>query len=164
MIIVSDTTPLSELAKINKLSLLQDIFGTVFIPEEVYSEATSGTHPAVETVKSATWIQVQSVKNSRKVFQLMEDTALHLGECAAIILAEELGADQILIDEVKARQVAKTRNLSVLGTLGTLLIAKEQSLILSVKDIVDALIANGTWISRSVYDEILVVAKEKPFI
>lgn len=53
MIIVSDTTPLSELAKVGQLNLLRDIFGKVIIPIEVYHEVTTGTHPAVNLVKSA---------------------------------------------------------------------------------------------------------------
>ncbi len=41
MIIVSDTTPLSELAKVGKLNLLRDIFGQVIIPQAVYNEVTT---------------------------------------------------------------------------------------------------------------------------
>jgi predicted nucleic acid-binding protein len=51
MIIVSDTTPLSELAKIGKLDLLQAVFGRVIIPQQVYVELTTGNHPAVLAVK-----------------------------------------------------------------------------------------------------------------
>lgn len=47
MIVFSDTTPLSELAKVGKLDLLRDVFGQVIIPQEVYTEVTTGTHPAV---------------------------------------------------------------------------------------------------------------------
>ncbi len=51
MIIVSDTTPLSELAKIGKLDLLHAVFGRVIIPQQVYQELTTGNHPAVLAVK-----------------------------------------------------------------------------------------------------------------
>jgi len=44
VIVVSDTTPFSELAKVGKLEIVPAIFGEVIIPEEVYEEATSGTH------------------------------------------------------------------------------------------------------------------------
>jgi len=47
MIVVSDTTPLSELAKVGKLDLLRDVFGEIIIPQEVYNEVTRGNHPAV---------------------------------------------------------------------------------------------------------------------
>ena len=90
MIVVSNTTPFSELAKVGRMDLLGDIFGKVIIPQEVYNEITTGTHPAVNAVKSATWIEVLSIQ---QISILQSETNLDLGECAAIILAEELGAD-----------------------------------------------------------------------
>lgn len=53
MIVVSDTTPLSELAKVGKLDLLKDVYGEVLIPEEVYNEVISGNHPAIALVQAA---------------------------------------------------------------------------------------------------------------
>lgn len=160
MIIVSDTTPLSELAKVGQLNLLRDIFGQVIIPEEVYNEVTTGTHPAVSAVQSATWIEVRSVSDIQKVSALQGTTKLDLGECAAIILAEELGVDQLLIDDLAARRVALSRNLPVIGTVATLLLAKEQGLISSVKEVLDALIAQGKRISQRLYHEALATAQE----
>jgi predicted nucleic acid-binding protein len=160
VIIVSDTTPLSELAKVGQLNLLRDMFGQVIIPEEVYNEVTTGTHPAVSAVQSATWIEVRSVSDIHKVSALQDTTQLDLGECAAIILAEELGVDQLLIDDLAARRVALSRNLPIIGTIGTLLLAKDQGLIPSVKEVLDALIAQGKRISQRLYQEALAVAQE----
>ncbi|MGL5941665.1 MAG: hypothetical protein ACRC2S_15030 [Waterburya sp.] len=53
MIIVSNTTPLSELAKVNQLNLLQKLFGKIIISQEVYTEVTTGDHPAVLAVPCA---------------------------------------------------------------------------------------------------------------
>ena len=100
MIIVSDTTPLSELAKVGKLNLLRDVFSKVIIPQEVYNEVTTGTHPAVNLVQSADWIEIISVQNSEKLSNLKKATNLGAGECAAMILAEELASDQLLIDDL----------------------------------------------------------------
>ncbi len=160
MIIVSDTTPLSELAKVGQLNLLRDVFGRVIIPEEVYNEVTTGTHPAVSGVQSATWIEVRSVSDTQKVSALQGATNLDLGECAAIILAEELDVDQLLIDDLAARRVALSRNLPVIGTIGTLLLAKDQGLVPSVKEVLDALIAQGKRISQQLYQETLLTAQE----
>ncbi|MBW4547853.1 MAG: DUF3368 domain-containing protein [Symplocastrum torsivum CPER-KK1] len=160
MIVVSDTTPLSELAKVGQLNLLRDIFGQVIIPEEVYNEVTTGTHPAVSAVQSATWIEVRSITNAENVPILQDGIQLDLGECAAIILAEELGVDQLLIDDLAARRVALSRNLPVIGTIGTLLLAKDQGLIPSVKEVLDALIAQGKRISQQLYQETLLAAQE----
>jgi hypothetical protein len=160
VIVVSDTTPLSELAKVGQLNLLRDIFGQVIIPEEVYNEVTTGTHPAVSAVQLATWIEVRSITNTENVPILQGATQLDLGECAAIILAEELGVDQLLIDDLAARRVALSRNLPVIGTIGTLLLAKDQGLVPSVKEVLDALIAQGKRISQQLYQETLLTAQE----
>jgi uncharacterized protein len=70
VIIVSDTTPLSELAKVGQLNLLRDVFGKVIIAQEVYYEVTTGTHPAVKLVKLADWIEIISVKDLEKLSKL----------------------------------------------------------------------------------------------
>ena len=74
MIIVSDTTPLSELAKIGKLDLLQSVFGRVIIPKQVYEELTTGNHPAVLAVKSVSWLEVRSVNNHELIKNLQLET------------------------------------------------------------------------------------------
>ncbi|MBC6479887.1 MAG: DUF3368 domain-containing protein [Hormoscilla sp. GM7CHS1pb] len=118
MIVVSDTTPLSELAKVGKLDLLRDVFGEIIIPQEVYNEVTRGEHPAVSAVQSITWKSVRTVSDPQKVFDLLAETNLYLGETAAIVLAEELGVNQLLLDDRKARLVAESRYLPVIGTIG----------------------------------------------
>ena len=160
MIVISDTTPLSELAKVGQINLLRDVFGQVILPQEVYDEVTTGTHPAVAAVKSADWIEVFSVNNSEKVSALQTLTKLGLGECAAIILAEELNAQRLLIDDLEARREAISRNLPVIGTVGVLLLAKKQGRIKSIKEILDALIAQNTRISPKLYQYALTTAQE----
>lgn len=161
MIVVSDTTPLSELAKVGQLNILRDVFGQVIIPQEVYTEVTTGTHPAVREVPLASWIEVRSVSNFQKILVLQAATDLDLGECAAIILAEELGVDQLLLDDLNARRVAQSRNLPVIGTVGTFLLAKDEGLIPNVKDILDQLISQGARISQQVYQNALAITNEQ---
>ncbi|MBD2777674.1 DUF3368 domain-containing protein [Iningainema tapete] len=161
MIIVADTTPLSELAKVGRLELLRDIFGTVIIPQEVYNEVTVGNYPAARLVPVASWIEVQPVGSIQMVQALQVQTDLDLGECAAIVLAQELKAEQLLIDDLDARKLAKSIGLPLIGTVGVLLLAKEKGLIFSVKDVMDELITNGMWISQRLYIEVLAIALEK---
>ncbi|MBC6479620.1 MAG: DUF3368 domain-containing protein [Hormoscilla sp. GM7CHS1pb] len=94
------------------------------------------------------------------MLDLQAETKLHLGETAAIVLAEELGVNQILLDDRKARLVAESRNLPVIGTVGTLLIAKRRGLIDNVKEVLDALIAQEARISPRLYQEVLAEAQE----
>lgn len=160
MIIVSDTTPLSELAKIGRLTLLRDVYGAVIIPQQVYDEVTTGIHPAATAVPLQNWIEVLSVSNEQKIFDIKANTKLGLGECAAFVLAEELGADLILVDDRGARREANKLNLPVIGTVGVLLIAKQRGLIFNVKEMLDALIANGMRINQRLYRQALAIAGE----
>ena len=126
MIVVSDTTPISELAKINRLTLLRDVYQRVIIPKEVYDEVMAGPGAIPAAVQAASWIDVVTVRDSHGVLAVHVATRLGLGECAALILAEELGAQRLLIDDRAGRREAKARGLPVTGTIGTLLVAKQR--------------------------------------
>ncbi|EKV03419.1 putative nucleic acid-binding protein [Leptolyngbya sp. PCC 7375] len=160
MIVVSDTTPLSELAKVGHLDLLHRVYGEIRIPREVYDEVTTGNHPAIAQVKSLDWLRVHAVRQPDRVIELQNATRLGKGECAAMILAEEHQADQLLLDDLDARRVALSRNLPVVGTVGTLLVAKQRGVIDSVKDILVALIDQGTRISPRLYQSAIAAANE----
>jgi uncharacterized protein len=160
LVVVSNTTPISELAKVGRLNVLHAVYGSVVVPREVHDEVTAGSHPAVTAVRSANWIDVRSVSNAQAVSALHAATRLGLGECAAILLAEELHADRILIDDRAARRAAKARGLVLGGTIGTLLLAKEQGIISSVGEVLDELIAHGTRISDGLRTEALAAAGE----
>ena len=160
MIVIADTTPLSELAKVGQLNLLRDIFGEIIIPQQVYHEVSQGNHPAAGIIKRQSWISVRTVSDDRKISLLQVSTKLHLGESAAIILAEELAADWLLLDDRRARQVAESKCLPIIGTIGILLLAKDEGLIPSIKEIMDNLMAQGKRISSQLYREALAIAQE----
>jgi len=86
VIIVSNTTPLSELAKIDRLDLLQTLFTTILIPPAVYAELTTGNHPAATAIPAATWIETQEVSQPERIEQLLQTPGLDRGECAAIAI------------------------------------------------------------------------------
>jgi predicted nucleic acid-binding protein len=159
VIVISDTTPFSELAKIGSLSLLKAVYGHVIIPQEVYDELLAGPQTVVTAVRSASWVEVRSA-NRQHVVALRDDSGLGFGECAAIILAETSGADRLLLDDLAARKVAQARGLSVTGTIATLLVARQQGHIASVKQALDDLRTHGTRISQKLYLDALAIAGE----
>jgi uncharacterized protein len=85
ILIVSNTTRISELAKVEQLELLRDVFGQVTIPQEVYDELMVGNHPAVLAMQSANWIEVRAVSDRFSLQALQSQTSLDLGECAATV-------------------------------------------------------------------------------
>ncbi|MGL4883211.1 MAG: DUF3368 domain-containing protein [Waterburya sp.] len=95
------------------------------------------------------------------VEELQQAGKLDLGESEAIILAEEIGARQLLIDEKAARRVAKARNLPLIGTMGILLLGKRQGYLENVKDVLDQMQQQGTRISDRLYAQVLTLAQEK---
>jgi hypothetical protein len=116
MIIVSDTSPITSLAAINRLSLLQQLYGSIIIPEAVYRELTEVSTPVPGTreVLSADWIQMRSVVN-RSLVASLKALPLDDGESEAIALAKELNAEILLIDERRGRAEASRQGLRITG-------------------------------------------------
>ena len=161
MIVVSDTSALSNLALVNHLWLLESIYQTVIIPDVVASELAAASNPTISAILQLSWIQRQSLRNLQLANQLQQDRGLDAGEASAIALAFELQADDLLIDERLGRQEALRLGLSIIGILGILLVAKKRSLIPQVQSIMDALIDQaGFRVSPQLYQRILALAQE----
>ena len=97
MIVVSDTTPISELTKVGYLDLLPELFGEIVIPQGVYDELTTGQHPAVKIVQDLSWLNVVEVENKQAVAKLQQLGKLDFGESEAIALTKEIKVDLLLI-------------------------------------------------------------------
>jgi uncharacterized protein len=163
VIIVSDTSPISNLIVVGYAHLLPELFSTVIIPDIVYQEllANGPHHPVTQTIQTANWLEVHTVSDSQRVIHLERDCNLDPGEANAIILALELQANQLLIDERLGRKEAKRKGLKITGILGILLAAKQQKLIPSVRPIMDALIHQSNFrIKADLYAEVLKLAAE----
>ena len=122
MIVVSDTTPLITLMKIDKLELLEKLFGEVFIPRAVFRELTANEKFADEArkIESAAFFKVREIADKKSLDLVHKISGLDLGESEAIVLAQELDSDLILIDEFRGRLIASQMNLHLTGTLGVL--------------------------------------------
>lgn len=155
MKIVSDSSPLIALAKIGRLNLLEH---EIIVPKAVFEEITRSRREYAR--KLYTWgkNRVSVVKNRQAVEYL--ELVLDRGEAEVIVLAEELKADAVLIDDLKARKTANLRGLTVVGTIGVLLDAKERGLVDDVKPLLDELIRKKIRISRELYNHALELAQE----
>lgn len=162
MIVVSDTSPISSLFLVSKLDLLPKIFGQVIIPQEVFSELlvleTRFGHDLSE-LKSASWLEIRKVHDLTAVNSLKK--VLDDGESEAIILAKELQADYLLIDEHEGREVAVSEGLKTIGVLGVLIQAKDDGLIPLVKPVMDDLQTTAKFrISKKLYEYVLAEVGE----
>lgn len=96
MIVISDTSAITNLGAINQLILLKQLYGKVFIPEAVYQELTSPSIAAGgREAKEYEWIQVRSVSDRALVDEFLE--TLDIGESEAIAIAIELDADLTIV-------------------------------------------------------------------
>lgn len=149
MIVVSDASPLIALGRIGRLDLLQEIFGSLLVPDAVWEEVVvSGMQKlGADAVEVATWISRQSVTDRDLVNLLRHD--LGAGEAEAIVLARECNADFLLIDEKLGRSAAKSLGLNVVGLVGVLIEARERGLITDAGSLMDRLHNEaGFWISE----------------
>jgi uncharacterized protein len=126
MIVVSNTTPLIGLAIIRRFELLEELFSRIYIPQAVYDEAvTAGREKggAKLEVSRAAWVETIQVQDRLAVEVLLDE--LDRGEAETIVLARELGADWVLMDEKKGRRKVTELGLNKAGTVAILLKAKQ---------------------------------------
>ena len=159
MIVVSDTSPITNLAAIGQLDLLRQIYGQVVIPEAVFQELTAagGNHPGA-VAQQLDWVETRVVSNSILVNALQVE--LDQGEAEAIALAQELAADLLLIDEHLGRAVATRLGIRIIGLLGVLIEAKHRALIQEIKPLVDTLMSLGFHVKQDLYQRVLQAAGE----
>lgn len=128
MIIISNTTPIIYFAKIDKLSLLKDLYSQIYIPTEVWNELITPLTSKKEEIpldlkyeieaKEAGWIIVRDPEKDEYI-----EVALNLfnelgrGEAYAIALYLELHADLLLINDQKAKEIAEKMGININGFL-----------------------------------------------
>jgi len=160
VIIISDTSIITNLAAIQYLQLLPQLYDRVTIPEAVYRELTEIDPPVPGTlqVQIAPWLEVRQVFDRSVIERLQIEVKLDLGESEAIALALELNADLLLIDERRGRAEADRLGVRITGLLGILVEAKRKNLIAVVKPLMDAMIAMSNFrVSSDLYNQILDV-------
>lgn len=159
-IVVSDTSPIRALKHLDLLELLSTLFTRVILPPAVVVELARGTgflppiavadYPFFETVFPFGQVELE---------QLLE--SLDQGEAEAILVATEMRADAVLIDEDDGRRIAQARGLRTIGTIGILLEAKLMGHIVAVRPLLDVLRAElKFFISRPLYEKALQLAGE----
>ncbi|MEW5935445.1 MAG: DUF3368 domain-containing protein [Bacillota bacterium] len=153
---VSDSSPLINLARIGMLWLLRELFGEILVPDAVWEEVVvdGAGQPGAGEVGAAAWIRKRSVANRPLVSVLRRD--LGPGEAEAIALALEAGARLLLMDERAGREAARHLGVSCAGLLAVLVEAKRRGLIAAVKPCLDALRdVAGFWLAGDLYEKVL---------
>lgn len=159
--IVSNTTPLSNLLRLRQLRLLGALWGRVTIPAAVARELDQGAAVFGDwrIAAGSEAIEVVSIQPDPLIRQFLLD--LHEGEAEALALAIRRGATLLLVDDMDARRTAGHHQIAVTGTLGVLLLAKRRGLIESVTPYLDRLRQEvHFWFSEQLYQDLRKLAGE----
>jgi predicted nucleic acid-binding protein len=156
MIVVADTGALISLAIIDKLSLLESIYGEVYIPEAVWDEL----------MKCADEFNIPRIlpfreKTIKITIQNKYQYVIDKGESEAITMYQEINADYLLIDDKSARKIAELDSVVCIGTLGILTKAKEKKLIDMLRPHFIILLEKNRYYSKPLLNRILTANGEE---
>ncbi len=151
MKVVADSSPLIILAQIGCFDHIPASYGHIFITEEVHAEvvvAGSGL-PGAEQVAHADWIKVREVKSRDSLATSQSKYRLGIGELSTLILAGEIGADAVIVDDLKARKLAAKLGFAVRGAVGLLEAFYRRGDIDDLRLCFNRLLASGAYVDRS---------------
>ena len=165
MIVISDTTPIITLLKLNHLDLLCDLYGTVYVPQSVYDELTLNQKFSVESdiIQKSLYLEVFDLISDAEIDSFRHQTGLDCGESEAILLAEKVNAELLLIDESHGRSVALSKGLRITGVIGVLMSAYKMQMITDseVRHCIEIMKKSNRFISEKVYAHLLNLLDEK---
>jgi len=155
MILIADSSAIIALAIIDKLEVLEQLFGEVYVPQAVYDEISKQ-----DKAESERLTNFCKDKTLNIITNINLNITLGQGESEAIILYKEKNADYFLCDDKKAKKFAKKFGVNVIGSLGILLKAKESNLIEELKPLLNKLKNSEVFIDDRIFLEVLKIAKE----
>lgn len=162
MIVISEASPIIAFSTMGYLEVFRFLYKQIVLPEIVCQEITVAgkDQPGIYEVWAADWIDIRSVNNHLLVRAL--ETDLDSGEAEAIATALDSKGHLLLVNERRARAVAKRMGIDIIGIMGVLVEAKKCGLIRTLKPVLDELILGvGFGIRRELYEHMLHFAGEK---
>lgn len=158
--LVSDTSVLLYLGRIQHLDLLDTLFTNILIPQAVISELDAGRTLRTDTVnpRRFTWMQIVEV-STEEIAQLPSNT-LGAGEQAVIAYTHRNPDCLAGLDDKLARQLAQSLEIDIIGLIGILIKAKRAGAIPQIRPLLDQLRTEGFRLHHNVYQEALYLSQE----
>ncbi|MFA4829350.1 MAG: DUF3368 domain-containing protein [Thermodesulfovibrionales bacterium] len=160
-LVISNASPLMNLAIIGRLDLLRQFFSKIHITQAVWKEVVvdGKGKEGVSEVKDAKWIKVVNIEETPLLQLLKKD--LDVGEAETIAYALQKKNALVLLDEEDAREIADFYKIEKTGVIGILIKAKKEKKLPLLKPVLDELRNKaGFWIKDSLYKEILKIVGE----
>ncbi len=158
---ISDSGPLIYTAWCNIFDLLEHYYKQLYITPEIYREVVidGQGQPGAQETADSDWIEIRTVQDQYLIHQITAE-GLTLEDATVIALALETNAEIVLSDDAMVRSKALAEGFQVTGTLGMLLLAKNDGFIESVKERIEILEAAGFRIHPRLKRQILQTAGE----
>lgn len=152
MIVVSDTSPICYLLLIDYIEILPELYQIVIIPQAVANELHAAESPSIVRgwiSQPPSWLRIQTTITAPEALEKIDP-----GEREAILLAEQLKADLVILDDKAARRIASKRGLTIIGLLGILKDAANADL-LNLETTVKRLRKAGFWVAPSLLKRLM---------
>ncbi|MFN8628034.1 MAG: DUF3368 domain-containing protein [Candidatus Binatia bacterium] len=158
---VVNAFPLILLAKTGRLELLRALGRDLIVPDAVAAElrAKGSDDPVVQSVQNADWLRVVSVPATQ---QSVDAWRLGAGESAVVTCALEYSDPLVVLDDREGRPCAASHGIAVIGTIGVVLLAKDEGAIPLVAPVLEELVTAGMHVSDALLARALQVAGEIP--
>jgi uncharacterized protein len=158
MIVIADSSALVALAICEVLPLLEPLFGEIKIPQAVFDELNVTNKPQAQVLTQFLIDKIAPV--NLPMANIERNTGLGKGELETIALYKQIAADLLLIDDARAKKAAYINNVEVMGSLGVLLLAKQQGLLPALNPLLNKLRDSDIFISDDLLERILILANE----
>lgn len=157
MIVVSNASPLIILAKLGLFDLPHRLFSEITISQEVWNEVVinGAGLPGSAEAQHAVWLRVAQLANPAQLTAWQGQYSLGAGELSTILLAKEIQADVTLMDERRARLLAQSEGISVLGTVGLLELGYRRAEVADLRLAYQTMLAQGAQIDRQILNRSL---------
>lgn len=142
--VIADASVLIIFDKLDQLDILQKIYLNIYTTPEISQEFNKPL---------PSWIKVESVKDHKYIKFI--GTQVDIGEATAIALAAEKEDPLLILDDLKARKIARRLGMRFTGTLGVINKAKELHIIDRIKPLIDQLKETDFRISENVIEDLL---------
>jgi predicted nucleic acid-binding protein len=157
MLIIADSSALVALALCDGLPLLDRLFDDIKVPQSVFEEVIVKGKPAAEILQ--TYLKGKAIQVD-KSHVILTPARIGVGELEAMALYKTLHADYLLVDDQRARKIARLNHITIIGSLGILLLAKHTGHIAQVRPFVERLGVSDIYVSERLMQKILRLAGE----